>query len=963
MAAAAWIEKSWSDAPFECKDSLVAEFLISADVTGASPFARVEFFWQQNRLDRYRVESCALNTKTALAHTFANRVELAGWLKWVPLLEGRENDNGGIFGNLYLSVAGKEARWHYEGMMVTFHWGGVKPPGPLPPPEPPEPEPVEPEPVVVRQSEDLFPYIYMRTWPRIDERDLKLHFVDYAVGPSPAGPLYTALVDCRTVRGRAGAEQLAVDYIDGDAGWQGQFVADVRLLPGACGRFSALVRYARDLQEEDLPQVAAIFAEILDLPEEEWPGYLASPEYSQTLNRVQDSYFALLITLGYDQRDLQELTATLVGANLFTAFVRGRAFFGDAAVFRHLARASVILPRPLFPLPPYEASPPGAPQGQGGWIEPYAIGDLQMVRHRLLRYEPGEIAAIANVLKGERREVRTRHLQTASETVRDEAAGEERYDRDDQSVRLNLAAATEKTIADTVVRTDYDSGKGFKTTYGPPSTVTFEGSWSVETKGNPDEAGREAVARFARDILNRTINRVRRQIHRVRQVASASENEEVVVSVFDNVGGAHNITGVYRWLNKVYGVSVFRYGSRLMIELLIEQPAAGYIRNELRLRGISYVEPLPPEHFKVYSHEDVSPDNYAGLAAYYGVTDLEPPPLASRIVATVITANQTAMVALPPGYQAVKAAVKAALPAGRFVVDGLVGVEAFSLNEAQQGMEVAMHRELDAVPVSLTSALTLASPPAVAADCYLNVEIDCAPTAAREEQWQIATYGALLKGYHRREAAYYRQVASPEGGALPSPRSSLACRRIERSVLRQGCMELLLTRREELVGGTMPGPASSPAPMAVNRAHYLRFFENAFEWREMTYDFCLDSAGGSAGGSWANIGALAGDDELFARFLQASQARVMVPARPGHDLKVLYYLAAAMLMPGVDAQTPVHAGDVGVVNELKKMAPGGCESRDALPVSWEVVVPTTMQVLQAEGLPFATGPATVEEEP
>lgn len=942
--AGKWIEKRWTDDPFERHDTLVAEFRIPAGVDSSPPGIWVEFFWSQNSTDRYKLEIGVFNEKTRLSHTFANGVILEGWLKWLTLFECSENENGGIFGNIHLCNAGREERWHYEGMMVIFHWGGIVPPGPLPPPGPsPSPGPGPPM-EIVSQSEELFPYIYMRAWPRISDRDMELHFVDYVGGPFPAGPLYTQLAALRDSGDRAAMEQLAVKYINGDTGWLGQFVDDVFSLPGIWAHFPELEKYARDLHDHDLDQVIVVIGEILHLPEEQWKAYLASADYLAALNRVQDSYFALVITLGYDQWDLRILTTTLVTANLFAALIRDRQFFTGPAVFRHMSRASIILPRTIFPLPPYLSSPPSQPVRKG-WIEPYAIGDLQMVRHRLMRYQPGEIAAITNVLKGERREIKSRNLQMASESVLDESLVDKLLDREDLAGRSNLIAATEKTIADTVVVTDYDKDKGFKTTYGPPSTVTFEGSWSVEKKEGDGEPAKDDVSRFARNILNRTVNRVSQQIHRVRLASSTHENEETVVSVFDNVGGASNIRGIYRWLNKVYRVSVVHYGTRLMIEFLLKDPAERYILKELNLRGINYVEPLPPEHFKIRSYADVTPDNYASLAAYYGVTELDPPPLATRIVSTVLTANQTSQISLPQGYQAEKAEVRAAFPeqTDQLTLNGLLGIEPFTLSAKESGMALTMNRELEAVPVSLTSLVTLTSPPTVAGDCYLNVEIVCVPTAAEWERWQIATYGVLLKGYHRRKNAYYQQTSSRNGGTTIPARSSLACRRIERSVLRKGCMGLLLARRQGLVG-TPPTP--NPSPFSVNEPRYLQFFENAFEWREMTYDFSLDLDDGEAhGGSWANISDMAGDDELFARFLQAGQARVMVPTSPEYTRKVLYYLSSAMIMPGANDMTPVHYEDISIVDELQKIRKDSIGG-DLESASWEVVVPTTMQVLQ-----------------
>ncbi len=258
---AEWFKKTWSDTPLDLNDTLVAEFkILTTSVAATYPFIRIEFFWHRNERDRYILEACPCNEKTLLSHTFTNMVKLDGWLKWVVLLEGVDNNNSGVFGNIHLSSgSGAAQRWHYEGMMTTFPWGG----GPQPKPVPPHPlPPVDPVPAleVVRRSEELFPYIHMRTWPRVDNRDLKLHFVNYADGPSSPGTLYNKLIDSNNPPGtgdRAAMEQLAVDYINGDNDWKGEFVDNVFTMPGTCQYFYNLTEYARNFHDRDLNQIIA----------------------------------------------------------------------------------------------------------------------------------------------------------------------------------------------------------------------------------------------------------------------------------------------------------------------------------------------------------------------------------------------------------------------------------------------------------------------------------------------------------------------------------------------------------------------------------------------------------------------------------------------------------------------------------------------------------------------------------
>ncbi len=91
-----------------------------------------------------------------------------------------------------------------------------------------------------------------------------------------------------------------------------------------------------------------------------------------------------------------------------------------------------------------------------------------------------------------------------------------------------------------------------------------------------------------------------------------------------------------------------------------------------------------------------------------------------------------------------------------------------------------------------------------------------------------------------------------------------------------------------LLTGARAGPASSPpSPLQVNEPRHVQFLEEALEWPEMAYSF-------NAGGSQAFDGGDPGDggDELFRSFLQADQARILLPVRPGRQMAFLYFFSS-----------------------------------------------------------------------
>ncbi len=89
-------------------------------------------------------------------------------------------------------------------------------------------------------------------------------------------------------------------------------------------------------------------------------------------------------------------------------------------------------------------------------------------------------------------------------------------------------------------------------------------------------------------------------------------------------------------------------------------------------------------------------------------------------------------------------------------------------------------------------------------------------------------------------------------------------------------------------------------------------------------------------------------DPIFASFLQAGAARVVVPVRPGYEMMVSHYLATDQVWGG--GQIP-HVGDelyISIVQEIQEQqdAAGGGTPEDE---PWEVTLPTTLAILQQDG--------------
>ena len=231
------------------------------------------------------------------------------------------------------------------------------------------------------------------------------------------------------------------------------------------------------------------------------------------------------------------------------------------------------------------------------------------------------------------------------------------------------------------------------------------------------------------------------------------------------------------------------------------------------------------------------------------------------------------------------------------------------------------------------------------------------------DQWRIRSYASIMRAYQERLAAYY---ARTDGGtqSRTGARSPLANRQIEQRELKNACLRLLFARLLGLTGMSPDAPAlSPPAEFTVNAPRYLQFFDEALEWNEMAYSFYASPSTGAAGIGMELESLATDDDALFASFLQADQARVLLPVQPAHVMAFLYYYSAGMLWAAPDRLAPVNAGDLALVNDLKHAEPVRQPARRVGPC-WDVVVPTAMQVLDESGTAaapstFATGNATL----
>jgi len=817
----------------------------------------------------------------------------------------------------------------------------VEPIDPIPPCPPEKPSKSEDAiEILVEMGEhhDLFPFVYMRTWPKISPEERQRRFVEYDYKNAPSDSLYKQLIAIKNDHpheARLPMQKLASSFIS-EQKFTDQLIQNINDIKGDIKYFARLNSWLHQQAHINFIQLKAKLEDVLKLDWINLKQYLKSPEYHQEKDRVWQNFFALTIILDYHPHILEEFTKILVMCNLLDRIIAvaehsngGSENAIDDTSHNEIleaARASIILPQKLFPLPPASKGDSPSKAEAKEWVEPYAIGDLQLVRQRLLRYELGEVAHIENVLKGERKETTQRKLNRVNESVTNASEQLEETDTDIQGTRADILNETRKTLAKDTVTTTFND---FKATYGSPTTVTYTGSWSV---GNaPENPYIENVTNFAKKITTRTANRIARYVNKVRTFSTLNEAEEIVIHAFDNTAIPSNVIGIYRWVNKIYKVHVVNYGHRLMIQFLLQNPAHPYITNLFQLKGISLEPPITPDKLNLKSYADITRVNYPQLATMY---DIQPPLIEVKIIPAAFKDAEPLnlkKISIPEGYIAHSACV-AGVFSGVTELTGFVGKETFTLTPSKNQTNITMNQEDSAIAISVMCNTDQADK-----KYCVTIEVKCTLMPEKYEEWQIKTYNAILEAYRQQKAEYYERagVGQTEIGS----HNPLENRKIENNELKKGCTKQLLKQHLQLVGTSEDN--------AIAQLRYIQFFEQAFEWDEMTYQFSppLQQQESSEEFTATALNYYSGTDSIFTNFLQAESARVLLPVRPDYTMLLLYYLSSGEIWPGENALTPTNEKYVSLVNELK-ILPKIDRECNHLSKPWEITIPTSMIMLQ-----------------
>ncbi len=529
-------------------------------------------------------------------------------------------------------------------------------------------------------------------------------------------------------------------------------------------------------------------------------------------------------------------------------------------------------------------------------------GDLIVARETLVGYQAREIAHIENILPGETKLREHQRLSKTEEVQETETITEKESEKDSQTTdRYELQAESQETI-----NQDFSISTGVNTSgkYGLTQVDT-----SLDAAFSQSESqSRSSSITTGREIVTKAVERTFERVRRLRRLTITEEIREFNRHKLTNAGGSETptaVSGIYLWVEKIQKVELRHYGTRLMVEFHVPEPAVSLLERAA-VRNVQ--KRLPP--FDV-SPSRIHPGNYMCLAQRYGAMDVEPPPTlfievgygwVSKINEEDNNTGEdhfTSLIDIPQGYRPTWLKV---------AWSGLQNKDAnyrfnfaFSVAGRSQGI---VHRTatFDGVVLRLRGDTDWPQGVPVSGRVhghwdgamYVQVTLHCTRTAEALDAWKLRTWQALRIGYEalerkamqeEQQQAYLSNMLGPIIKDGPAAEN----RRIERGELQKWAIKSMRLVPQNFNAIEQNGEFQELSPMhAEAQAPIVRFYEDGFEWEHMNY--FLYPYHWARRASWRMRIAAEAVDPQFRAFLSAGAARVIVPVTPGFEDKVAWFL-------------------------------------------------------------------------
>jgi hypothetical protein len=443
------------------------------------------------------------------------------------------------------------------------------------------------------------------------------------------------------------------------------------------------------------------------------------------------------------------------------------------------------------------------------------------------------------------------------------------------------------------------------------------------------EESTKVASSYGKDVTTRATSKSLERRREERILRTLEVFEETNTHGIDNKAGTGHVVGQYQWVDKIYEAQVFNYGKRLLFDLMVPEPAVFllYAAANAPKAGAELVKPVP----FTLSPSELTEWNYASLVRQYEVVGVTPPPAPFVTVGKAVegatpsadrSATKTLEVVIPDGYQAIAGNVVHTFTwwEQSAAVDFVIGKRGWRANNSSGWFwAFSMDNETGSVGIGLK---------AFRAEVFTaSIELNCKRTQRALDEWKLKTHGAILQAYQKQLRDYEERLAALQIQAAQEiqGRNPVENERLIRSELRKSAISVFTNQHFDLFGAIEVSPQGYPQPdlpEAAAEARYIRFFEQAFEWEQMMFHFHPYYWGRK--GNWRQRALLQDVDPLFAEFVKAGAARIVVAVRPGFEAAVAHFLDTGEVWDGADLPPIGSPLYVSIIEEIRERdrAPG-----------------------------------------
>jgi hypothetical protein len=232
---------------------------------------------------------------------------------------------------------------------------------------------------------------------------------------------------------------------------------------------------------------------------------------------------------------------------------------------------------------------------------------------------------------------------------------------------------------------------------------------------------------------------------------------------------------------------------------------------------------------------------------------------------------------IPDGYQAVRATVgQVSAVWDNWAVDVVIGQRSHRFDGGARVWPTDLDEETAAVPFAMVTDKV--------GDIAFAIEVVCEATERAMDLWRADTHAKLYNAYTARRSEYEAKLAELEAQAPaevvsgPSQRN----RALMTDEVKRACISVLTEQHFDLfdaIDADSNGLPQIDFEETRSEGTYVRFFEQAFEWENLSWVTYPYFWGRKA--TWLDKIAIEDDDVDFEAFLKAGYVRVQIPVRPG----------------------------------------------------------------------------------